>query len=122
MSPFREITRSLIRGVVYLDTPTMDPDRWMAGNMWFPLIALKSLEKGPMYDENAKKVLGPSRKAREWIMGSMLWFTWRMRMKEAHSTSMIFTPRDKDYTDPLLEKCKEYKPSAKETRFAARTV
>ena len=63
MSPFWEIARNLVKEVVYLDTPTTDPDRWMSGNMWFPLIALKSLERGPAYNDVDKKVLGPSRKA-----------------------------------------------------------
>ena len=53
-------------------------------------------------------------------MGAMLWFTWRMRMKESHSSSMVFNPRNDDYIDPLIEKCNEYKPSAKEKRYAAR--
>ena len=120
MSPFREATRLLIREVVYLDTPTTDPDRWMSGDMWFPLLTLKSLERGPVYDEATKRILGPSRKAREWIMGSMLWFTWRMRMKESHSSSMIFSPQNEDYKTALLEKCSEYRPSANETRYAVR--
>ena len=119
MAPFREAARTLIKGVVYLDTPTTDPDRWMSGDMWYPLLSLRSLEHGPAYDEKARRILGPSRKAREWIMGAMLWFTWRMRMKESHSSSMMFTPRDADYINPLLEKCKEYQPTAKERRYAA---
>ena len=118
MSPFRETARTLIKKIVYLDTPTTDPDRWMSGDMWFPLISLKSLEHGPAYEEQQRRVLGPSRKAREWIMGAMLWFTWRMRMKESHSSTMVFDPRNSDYDDPLLEKCNEYKPSAKEMRYA----
>ena len=120
MSPFREKTRGLVKNLVYLDTPTTDPDRWMSGDMWFPLIALQSLERGPIYDDKTKKILGPSRKAREWIMGAMLWFTWRMRMKESHSSSMVFSPSNTDYTDALLERCAEYKPSAKETRYASK--
>ena len=118
MSPFREKARMLIKKQIYLDTPTTDPDRWMSGDMWFPLIALRSLEHGPAYSEKERKVLGPSRKAREWILGAMLWFTWRMRMKESHSSTMIFDPRNNDYIDPLLDKCNEYKPSAKEARYA----
>ena len=119
MSPFREAARELIKKVVYLDTPTTDPDRWMSGDMWFPLLALRSLEHGPAYDEKTRWILGPSRRAREWIMGAMLWFTWRMRMKESHSSTMIFTPGNKDYIEPLIDKCTEYKPSAKEKRFAS---
>ena len=88
--------------------------------MWFPLIALKSLEKGPTYDEASRRILGPSRKTREWIMGSMLWYTWRMRMKESHSSSMVFSPRNNDFIDALISKCSEYTPTANESRFAAR--
>ena len=53
-------------------------------------------------------------------MGSMLWFTWRMRMKESHSSSMVFSPRNEDYKAALIERCSEYKASAKETRYATR--
>ena len=120
MSPFREVARRLIKKVVHLDTPTTDPDRWMSGDMWFPLIALKSLERGPTYDEATKRILGPSRKAREWIMGSMLWYTWRMRMKESHSSSMVFSPGNVDFQDALANRCSEYTPTANESRFAAR--
>ena len=120
MSPFRETARALIKKVVYLDAPTTDPDRWMSGDMWFPLISLRTLEHGPAYDERERKILGPSRKAREWIMGAMLWFTWRMRMKESHSPTMVFTPRNDDYIDPLREKCNEYKPTAKELRYTTK--
>ena len=120
MSPFREVARKLIKKVVYLDTPTTDPDRWMSGDMWFPLIALKSLERGPTYDEATRKILGPSRKAREWIMGSMLWYTWRMRMKESHSSSMIFSPGNEDFTGALVDQCSKYTPTANESRFATR--
>ena len=87
--------------------------------MWFPLIALKSLERGPMYDETTRRILGPSRKAREWIMGSMLWYTWRMRMKESHLSSMVFSPRNDDFKDALISRCSEYTPTANESRFAA---
>ena len=120
MSPFREVARKLIKKVVYLDTPTTDLDRWMSGDMWFPLIALRSLERGPTYDDLTKRILGPSRKAREWIMGSMLWFTWRMRMKESHSSSMVFSPGNDDFKNALIERCSEYAPAANESRFAAR--
>ena len=120
MSPFWEVAHRLIKKVVYLDTPTTDPDRWMSGNMWFLLIALKSLERGPTYNDATKRILGPSRKAREWIMGSMLWFTWRMRMKESHLSSMVFSPGNDDFKDALIEQCSEYIPAANESRFAAR--
>ena len=120
MSPFREVARRLIKKVVYLDTPTTDPDRWMSGDMWFPLLALRSLERGPAYDEVTRRILGPSRKTREWIMGSMLWYTWRMRMKESHSSSMVFSPRNNDFTDALINQCSEYTPTANESRFATR--
>ena len=120
MAPFREVARRQIKKIIYLDTPTTDPDRWMSGNMWFPLIALKSLEKGPPYDEATRRVLGPSRKAREWIMGSLLWYTWRMRMKESHSPSMVFSPGNDDFKDALAARCSEYTPAANESRFATR--
>ena len=120
MSPFREVARGLIKKVVYLDTPTTDPDRWMSGDMWFPLIALRSLEKGPTYDETTRRILGPSRKTREWIMGSMLWYTWRMRMKESHSPTMVFSPRNDDFKSALINQCSEYTPTANESRFATR--
>ena len=120
MSPFRDTARNLIKKLVYLDAPTTDPDRWMSGDMWFPLISLKSLERSPAHDDKTRKILGPSRRAREWIMGAMLWFTWRMRMKESHSASMVFTPRYDEYKNALVEKCLEYQATAKEKRYATR--
>lgn len=87
--------------------------------MWFPLIMLHSLELGPGTSELDQHVLGPSRKAREWTMGSFLSFTWCMRMKEVHS-SMHFSPHIKEYQDALITYMNEYKPSAKELRYASK--
>ena len=117
MSPFWEEACKLIKKVVYLDTPTTDPDRWMSGDMWFPLLVLRSLERGPTYDEATRRILGPLRKAREWIMGSMLWYTWRMHMKESHSSSMVFSPGNGDFRDALIGRCSEYTLTANKSRF-----
>ena len=86
--------------------------------MWSPLIALRSLELSPSTPELERRVLGPSRKAREWAMGAFLWYTWRMRMKEVHSSSMHFSPRIKEFQDALTSFMNEYTPSAKELRYA----
>ncbi len=51
-------------------------------------------------------------------MGSLLWFTWRMRMKEVHSQSMTFSPHDKDFQSALTAFMDEYKPSHKEIKYA----
>jgi len=120
MDPFYSLLRVKLRSLVYLDLPTTDPDRWFSGDMWFPLIALRSLELGPEIDSWDRKVLGPSRKAREWAMGSLLWLTWRMRMKEVHSSSMTFSPHLPEFRDALVAFMDEYKPSPLELRFAER--
>ncbi len=86
--------------------------------MWFPLLSLRSLELGPEVLDRDRKVLGHSRKAREWAVGSLLWFTWRMRMKEVHSSSMAFSPHDKEFQDALTGFMDEYKPSLKEMKYA----
>jgi len=122
MNPFYSLLKIKLRSLVYLDLPTTDPDRWFSGDMWFPLIALRSLELGPEINVRFKKVLGPSRRAREWAMGSLLWFTWRMRMKEVHSSSMKFSPHDKDMQSALVTYMDEYKPSQQELRFAKRAA
>ena len=118
MAPFRSLLHSKITSLVYLYAPTTDPDRWLSGDMWSPLIALRSLELGPSTPELDRRVLGPSRKAREWAMGAFLWYTWRMRMKEAHSSSMHFSPRIKEFQDALTSFMNEYVPSTKELRYA----
>ena len=41
-------------------------------------------------------------------------------MKESHSSSMVFSPRNDDFIDALVKKCSEYTPTASESRFAAR--
>src|SRR6266853_1175209 len=47
MDPFFVLLRTKVLTLVYLDSPTTDPERWLSGDMWFPLIALRSLELGP---------------------------------------------------------------------------
>ena len=122
MTPFRDLLQEKLRSLVYLDVPTVSPDRWMGGDMWFPLIALRSLELGTDLSEKQRRVLAPSRKAREWAMGSFLWFTWRMRMKEVHSSSMTFSPRAPEFLAALSSFMDEYSPSSKELRYAPRRI
>ena len=119
MDPFYSILRKKLRSLVYLVSPTTDPDVWLLGDMWFPLIALRSLELGPEVSDFNRKILGHSRKAREWAVGSLLWFTWRMCMKEVHSQSMTFSPHDKDFQLALTSYMDEYKPSLKEVKYAS---
>src|SRR5258706_3017480 len=121
MEPFYSILKKKLKSLVYLDSPTTNPDVWMSGDMWFLLLSLRSLELGPEISERDRKVLSHSRKAREWAMGSLLWFTWRMRMKEVHSSSMTFSPHDKDFQVALTVFMDEYKPSLKEMKYASRT-
>ena len=122
MSPFRDLLENKLRSLVYLSAPTTTPDKWMGGDMWFPLIALRSLELCSDLDMKHRRVLAPSRKAREWAMGSFLWFTWRMRMKEVHSSSMVFSPRAPEFLSALSSFMDEYSPTANELRFAPRVV
>ncbi len=118
MDPFFSILRKKLRSLVYLITPTTNPDVWFSGDMWFHLLSLRSLELGPEITARDRKILGHSRRAREWALGSLLWFTWRMRMKEVHSQSMIFSPHDKDFQTALTTYMDEYKPSLKELKYA----
>ena len=122
MGPFRDLLENKLRSLVYLTTPTTSPDRWMGGDMWFPLVALRPLELSPDFSEKQRRVLAPSRRAREWAMGSFLWFTWRMRMKEAHSSSMVFSPRAPEFLTALSSFMDEYSPSTNELRFAPRSA
>ena len=122
MEPFRNLLEKKLRSLVYLSTATTSPDRWLGGDMWFPLIALRPLELGPDLNDKQRRVLAPSRKAREWAMGSFLWFTWRMRMKEVHSSSMVFSPRAPEFLTALSSFMDEYSPSKKELRFAPRAA
>ncbi len=120
MDPFYSILRKKFKSLVYLDLPTTNPDIWFSSDMWFPLLSLRSLELGPEISDRDRKILGHSRKAREWAIGSLLWFTWRMRMKEVHSQSMNFSPHDKDFQLALTAYIDEYKPSMKELKYAYR--
>src|SRR5258706_7333877 len=120
MEPFYSILCKKFQSLVYLVTPTTNPDVWFSGDMWFPLLSLHSLELGLEIPERDRKILGHSRKAREWALGSLLWFTWRMRMKEVHSQSMNFSPHDKDFQLALTTYMDEYKPSLKEMKYAYR--
>src|SRR5258706_5219247 len=117
MEPFYSILRKKLRSLVYLITPTTNPDVWVSVDMWFPLLSLRSLELSPEITDHDKKILGHSRKAREWAMDSLLWFTWRMSMKEVHSQSMTFSPHDKDFQSALTAFMDEYKPSLKELKY-----
>ncbi len=117
MAPFFSLLQKKIKSLVYLVSPTTNPDVWMSGDMWFPLLSLRSLELGLEVSDFNRKVLGHSRKAREWAVGSLLWFTWRMRMKEVHSQSMTFSPCDKDFQLALTGYMDEYKPSLKELKY-----
>src|SRR5258706_9367534 len=118
MDPFYSLLRTKLCSLVYLVTPTTNPDVWFSGDMWFHLLSLRSLELGPEIMARDRKVLGHSRRAREWAIGSLLWFTWRMRMKEVHSQSMNFSPHDKDFQTALSSYMDEYKPSLKEMKYA----
>ena len=118
MDPFYSILRKKFKSLVYLDLPTTNPDVWFSGDMWFPLLSLRSLELGPEISGRDRKILGHSRKAQEWAMGSLLWFTWRMRMKEVHSQTMHFSPHDEDFQLALTAYMDEYKPSLKEKKYA----
>ncbi len=118
MDPFYSILQRKLRSLVYLVTPTTNPDVWFSGDMWFHLLSLRSLELGPEITDWDKKILGHSRRAREWAIGSLLWFTWCMRMKEVHSQSMNFSPHDKDFQLALTKYMDEYKPSLKELKYA----
>ncbi len=120
MEPFFSLLRKKFRSLVYLDSPTTNPDVWLSGDMWFPLLSLCSLELGPEVSDLNRKILGHSRKAREWAMGSLLWFTWRMCMKEVHSSSMTFSPHDKDFQVALTCYMDEYKPSLQEMKYASK--
>src|SRR5258706_627759 len=120
MEPFFSILRKKFKSLVYVDSPTTNPDTWMSGDIWFPLLSLRSLELGPEVSSRDRKILGHSRKAWEWAIGSLLWFTWRMRMKEVHSQSMTFSPHDKDFQLALTTYMNEYKPSLKELKYASR--
>jgi len=122
MDPFYSILRKKLRSLVYLITPTTNPDVWFSGDMWFPLLSLRSLELGPEITARDRKILGHSRRAREWAIGSLLWFTWRMRMKEVHSPSMNFSPHDKDFQLALTNYMDEYKPSSKELKYAYKDI
>ncbi len=118
MEPFYSILRRKLKSLVYLISPTTNPDVWSSGDMWFPLLSLRSLELGPEIPARDRKILGHSRKAREWAMGSLLWFTWRMRMKEVHLRSMTFSPHNTDFQSALTAFMNEYKPSSKELKYA----
>ncbi len=118
MDPFYSILRKKLRSLVYLVTPTTNPDVWFSGDMWFHLLSLRSLELGPEITDRDRKILGHSRWAQEWALGSLLWFTWRMRMKEVHSQSMNFSPHNKDFQVALTSYMDEYKPSLKELKYA----
>jgi|SRR5258706_11723748 len=120
MEPFYSILQKKLKSLVYLDSPTTNPDVWFSGDMWLPLLSLRSLELGPEVSEHDRKFLGHSRKACEWAMGSLLWFTWCMCMKEVHSSSMSFSPHDKDFQDALTVYMDEYKPSLRELKYASR--
>ena len=43
-----------------------------------------------------------------------------MRMKEAHSSSMRFSPHAKEFQDALVAYMDEYKPSDKELRYRSK--
>ncbi len=122
MDPFYSMLQKKLRSLVYLDTPTTNPDVWFSGNMWFHLLSLRSLELGPEITAQDRKILGHSRRAREWAIGSLLWFTWRMHMKEVHSQSMTFSPHDKDFQLALTNYMDDYKPSLKELKYAHKDI
>jgi ribonuclease HI len=67
---------------------------WLWGaNIWYPLLALQSLDTLPQYSDPFKQQLGTSRRAHEWAQGSYLWYIWQQCMDEVHDTSYCFCPK-----------------------------
>jgi hypothetical protein len=77
---------------------------WLWGpDIWYPLIALRSLDTLPQYSNPLKQQLGTSCQARKWALGSFLWYVWRQRMDEVHNTAYRFYPDlHTDILRPLL--------------------
>jgi ribonuclease HI len=77
---------------------------WLWGpNIWYPLVALRSLDTLPQYSNPLKQLLGTSHRAREWALGSFLWYVWRQCMDEVHNTTYRFYPGlHTDILRPLL--------------------
>src|SRR5258706_13239776 len=57
MEPFFSLLRKKLKSLVYLDSPTTNPDVWLSGDMWFPLLSLRSLELGPEVSDFHRKFL-----------------------------------------------------------------
>ena len=67
------------------------PCDWPAP-FWFLLIALKPLESLSSIPVRTHCRLGKSRKAREWAIGSWLWYVWKQHMKEVMEPAYQFLP------------------------------
>src|SRR5258708_14738814 len=60
---------------------TLQPTLWH-GEMWFPLLAFRSLETGPHIPCFLHHPLSASCRAWESALGHLLWFIWKSQMRE----------------------------------------
>jgi len=75
---------------------SLRPDDWHP-SPWYPLLALKRVERNAIRPskalKNPGKSLSLSRPTREWLIGTYFWLLWRWRMKDIHNDSFLFVPR-----------------------------
>jgi hypothetical protein len=78
---------------------------WLWGsNVWYPLIAFRSLDTLPHYSIPLKQLLGTSCRNREWALSSFLWYIWHQCMDEVHNSLYHFCPDlHADLLAPVLQ-------------------
>lgn len=68
---------------------TEDPLQW-PDNPWFPLLALRTLERHPCVSKKAAKKLKQTRPECKWAISTYLWHVWTARMREAHNKAELY--------------------------------
>jgi len=96
LQPLLEILMDTLREVSPATSfKTLQPDAW-GHSPWYPLLALKELEKNtlPIFKGRKKilKALKKTRQKREWIIGNYYWALWKWHMKEIHEDRFKFIP------------------------------
>lgn len=91
LTPLRELLLCHLSTLCPGHHQVLDFDEWPSP-YWYPLLALKPLEKSLSLTRCVAWVYKESQNAREWVIGTYLWYIWKNHMQETADQDYIFIP------------------------------